>query len=47
MGIGLSIVDANTRAHQGTADARNEPGGGARFTITLQVEPVDDEGDRP
>jgi signal transduction histidine kinase len=47
MGIGLSIVDAIARAHQGTAGARNEPGGGARFTITLPVEPVDDEEDRP
>jgi signal transduction histidine kinase len=50
MGIGLSIVDAIARAHGGVAEARNEPGGGARFTITLPVEPVepvDAEEDRP
>jgi two-component system, OmpR family, sensor kinase len=39
MGIGLSIVDAVARGHGGRASARNEPGGGARFTIELPVEP--------
>jgi two-component system, OmpR family, sensor kinase len=39
MGIGLSIVDAVARGHGGRATAANEPGGGARFTIELPIEP--------
>ena len=39
MGIGLSIVDAIARGHGGRASADNEPGGGARFTIELPVDP--------
>jgi two-component system OmpR family sensor kinase len=44
MGIGLSIVDAIARGHGGRAEAANELGGGARFTITIPVEP-DEEHD--
>jgi two-component system, OmpR family, sensor kinase len=39
MGIGLSIVDAIARGHGGRASAANEPGGGARFTIELPLDP--------
>ena len=39
VGIGLSIVDAIARGHGGRATAVNEPGGGARFTIELPLEP--------
>jgi two-component system, OmpR family, sensor kinase len=39
MGIGLSIVDAVARGHGGRASATNEPGGGARFTIELPIDP--------
>jgi two-component system OmpR family sensor kinase len=42
MGLGLSIVDAIARAHGGTASARNEPNGGARFVIEIPAEPPDD-----
>jgi two-component system OmpR family sensor kinase len=45
MGIGLSIVDAIARGHGGHAQAANEPDGGARFTITIPIEP-DEEHDR-
>ncbi|MFP5489606.1 MAG: ATP-binding protein [Acidimicrobiia bacterium] len=38
-GIGLSIVDAIARGHGGRATAANEPGGGARFTIELPIDP--------
>jgi len=34
-GLGLAIVLAVVTAHQGTVEARNLPGGGARVTITL------------
>jgi two-component system OmpR family sensor kinase len=34
-GLGLSIVEAVTRAHGGTVHADNVPGRGARFTIVL------------
>lgn len=39
MGIGLSIVDAIARGHGGRAWAANDPGGGARFTIELPLDP--------
>ena len=39
LGIGLSIVDAVARGHGGRATAANEPGGGARFTIELPIDP--------
>ena len=39
MGIGLSIVDAIAKAHGGHATARNEPGSGARFVITIPPGP--------
>jgi two-component system sensor histidine kinase KdpD len=42
-GLGLSIVQGITRAHQGEIRARNEPGGGAVFTIRIPVE----TGERP
>ncbi len=34
-GLGLSIVQAIVRRHGGTIEARNAPGGGARFDIVL------------
>ena len=43
MGIGLSIVDAIARGHGGRATAANEPGGGARFTIELPLEPPSED----
>jgi signal transduction histidine kinase len=43
MGIGLSIVDAVARGHRGRAYAANEPGGGARFTIELPIEPAPED----
>jgi two-component system OmpR family sensor kinase len=36
-GLGLSIVTAVTEAHEGTAEARPTPGGGATFVITLPL----------
>lgn len=43
MGIGLSIVDAIARGHGGRAWAANDPGGGARFTIELPIDPPPEE----
>jgi two-component system OmpR family sensor kinase len=43
MGIGLSIVDAIARGHGGHARAANEPGGGSRFTITIPIEPDEEQ----
>jgi len=43
MGIGLSIVDAIARGHGGRATAANEPGGGARFTIELPLDPPSED----
>jgi two-component system, OmpR family, sensor kinase len=43
MGIGLSIVDAIARGHGGRASAANEPGGGARFTIELPIDPAPED----
>lgn len=43
MGIGLSIVDAIARGHGGRATAANEPGGGARFTIELPIDPPQED----
>jgi two-component system OmpR family sensor kinase len=34
-GLGLSIVDAVVRAHDGTVSAQPNPGGGTRFTVVL------------
>jgi signal transduction histidine kinase len=34
-GLGLSIVEEIVRAHHGTAEVGDAPGGGALFTITL------------
>ena len=39
MGLGLSIVAAIVRAHHGEIAATDDPNGGARFTITLPLEP--------
>ena len=36
IGIGLTIVRTIIDAHGGTLDARNNPEGGATFTITLR-----------
>ena len=35
LGVGLTIVRTIVEAHAGTIDARNNPDGGATFTITL------------
>ena len=34
-GIGLSVVSELVRAHEGTVEASNAPGAGARFTVRL------------
>jgi two-component system OmpR family sensor kinase len=39
-GLGLAIVDAVARAHGGSAQATNRPGGGAEITLRI---PADDE----
>lgn len=39
LGIGLSIVQAVARGHRGRVAAQNDPGGGARFTIELPLDP--------
>ena len=36
LGIGLTITQAIVEAHRGTIDARNNPEGGATFTVTLR-----------
>jgi two-component system OmpR family sensor kinase len=36
-GLGLSIVAAVTEAHEGTVEAKQTPGGGATFVITLPL----------
>ena len=38
LGIGLTIVRTIIDAHGGTIDARNNPDGGATFTVTLRRE---------
>ena len=38
IGIGLTIARAIVEAHRGTMEARNNPDGGATFTITLPCE---------
>lgn len=36
-GLGLAICRAVVKAHHGTIDVQNQPGGGARFTVSLPV----------
>ena len=36
LGIGLTITQTIVEAHRGTIDARNNPEGGATFTVTLR-----------
>jgi signal transduction histidine kinase len=36
-GLGLSICQSIIKAHGGNIEARNRPGGGAEFTVTLPV----------
>ena len=36
LGIGLTITQTTVDAHRGTIDARNNPEGGATFTVTLR-----------
>jgi signal transduction histidine kinase len=40
LGIGLTIARTIVEAHLGTMDARNNPDGGATFTITLPFRPA-------
>jgi len=36
LGIGLTITQTIVEAHRGSIDARNNPDGGATFTVTLR-----------
>ncbi len=36
-GVGLAVVRSLVRAHHGSAEAENNPGGGARFTVRLPI----------
>jgi two-component system, OmpR family, sensor kinase len=38
-GLGLAIVASIARAHNGSVDAENVPGGGARFTFHIPAQP--------
>jgi two-component system, OmpR family, sensor kinase len=40
-GLGLSIVREIVRAHHGTVQAENHPGGGAMFTVRLPAAPAE------
>jgi signal transduction histidine kinase len=46
LGIGLTIARSIVDAHGGTIQARNNPEGGATFTITLRVTPLMPPGDQ-
>ena len=46
-GLGLSIVRAIVIRHGGRVDVTNVPGGGARFEISLPIEPPADDGAPP
>jgi signal transduction histidine kinase len=42
VGLGLAIVARHVRAHGGTIDVQDRPGGGARFVVSLPLRWTDD-----
>lgn len=47
-GLGLAIASAIVRAHGGTVELRDTPGGGATFALRLpRVDPVAEDDERP
>jgi len=47
LGIGLTITQTIVAAHGGTIDARNNPDGGATFTVTLRRSGTQEIPSRP
>jgi two-component system, OmpR family, sensor histidine kinase MtrB len=39
-GLGLALVAEHVKAHHGTVDVGDRPGGGTRFTVRLPVAPA-------